>query len=330
VLEEACRQGARWHAARTAAGEPPLTVTVNVSGRQLQRATFVDEVRATLARTGFPASHLVLELTESVVLGNPEVALARLTALRALGVRIAIDDFGTGYSALSYLQQYPIDVLKIDKSFVDRIADGGRPRRSPGRSSPSGTRCRCAPWPRAWRRRRSRRARVARAAPTGRATCSPGRSPPPRSTRSSPPTPPRGNRRPADGLPLADRWERPHLPHRNIREVAMDRVELVRGTLDVMILKALTWGPRHGYAVTRGVSEATDGRLDIVEGALYPALHRLERRGLVSSEWGLSENNRQARYYRSRRPGRRQLVADVSAWREYVELLGRVLAAEGA
>jgi transcriptional regulator len=110
----------------------------------------------------------------------------------------------------------------------------------------------------------------------------------------------------------------------------MDRVELVRGTLDVMILKALTWGPRHGYAVTRWVSEATDGRLDIVEGALYPALHRLERRGLVSSEWGLSENNRQARYYRLTATGRRQLVADVSAWREYVELLGRVLAAEGA
>ncbi len=110
----------------------------------------------------------------------------------------------------------------------------------------------------------------------------------------------------------------------------MDRVELVRGTLDVMILKALTWGPKHGYGVTRWVSDATDGRLGIVEGALYPALHRLERRGLVASEWGLSENNRQARFYRITAAGRRQLAADVSAWREYVELLGRVLGAAAA
>ncbi len=110
----------------------------------------------------------------------------------------------------------------------------------------------------------------------------------------------------------------------------MDRVELVRGTLDVMILKALTWGPKHGYAVTRWVSDTTDGRLDIVEGALYPALHRLERRGLVASEWGLSENNRQARFYRITAAGRRQLTAEVSAWEEYVALLGRVLGAAAA
>ena len=110
----------------------------------------------------------------------------------------------------------------------------------------------------------------------------------------------------------------------------MDRVELVRDTLDVMILKALTWGPKHGYAVTRWVGDATDGRLDIVEGALYPALHRLERRGLVASEWGLSENNRQARFYSITPAGRRQLTADVSAWEEYVELFGRVLGAAPA
>ena len=110
----------------------------------------------------------------------------------------------------------------------------------------------------------------------------------------------------------------------------MDRVELVRGTLDVMILKALTWGPKHGYAVTRWVGEAAGGRLEVAEGALYPALHRLERRGLVASDWGVSENNRQARFYRITPAGRRQLTADVRAWREYVELLGRVLTAEGA
>ncbi len=107
----------------------------------------------------------------------------------------------------------------------------------------------------------------------------------------------------------------------------MNRVELVRGTLDVMILKALTLAPMHGYAVTRWVSDATDGRLDIVEGALYPALHRLEKRGLVKSEWGVSENNRQARFYRITPVGRQQLREDVSAWREYTELLSRVLGA---
>ena len=110
----------------------------------------------------------------------------------------------------------------------------------------------------------------------------------------------------------------------------MDRVELVKGTLDVMILKAPSWGPKHGYGVTRWVGEATDGRLTIVEGALYPALHRLERKGLVESEWGASENNRQARFYRITATGRHQLRADVTAWSEYVELLGRVLAAAPA
>ena len=107
----------------------------------------------------------------------------------------------------------------------------------------------------------------------------------------------------------------------------MERGELIRGTLDVMVLKALTWGPKHGYAVSRWVADTTEGRLDIVEGALYPALHRLERRGFVASEWGLSENNRQARFYRITPAGRAQLDADVSAWREYVALFGRVIAA---
>ena len=110
----------------------------------------------------------------------------------------------------------------------------------------------------------------------------------------------------------------------------MDRMEFVRGTLDVVVLKALTWGPMHGYAVSRWVADATEGRLDIGEGALYPALHRLERKGLVASAWGLSENNRQARFYRITAAGRRQLTAEVSAWEEYVQLLGRVLAAAPA
>ena len=123
VLGEACRQGAAWHLL----GAPGLTIAVNVSGRQLQQETFVDEVRAALRASGLRAERLVLELTESTVIHHPEVARRRLEALKALGVRLAIDDFGTGYSALSYLRQFPIDVLKIDKSFIDPIAGGGQP-----------------------------------------------------------------------------------------------------------------------------------------------------------------------------------------------------------
>ncbi len=106
----------------------------------------------------------------------------------------------------------------------------------------------------------------------------------------------------------------------------MRRIELLRGTLDVMILKALTWGPRHGYAVSRWIADVTEGGLDIMEGALYPALHRLEKKGLVASDWGLSENNRQARYYRITPAGRMALTAEVTAWQEYAALLGRILA----
>ena len=76
-----------------------------------------------------------------------------------------------------------------------------------------------------------------------------------------------------------------------------DSLELLRGTLDVLVLRACTWGPRHGYAVARWIEDATGGALQVEEGALYHALHRLERRGWVSSEWGVSETNRRARYY---------------------------------
>jgi PadR family transcriptional regulator, regulatory protein PadR len=107
----------------------------------------------------------------------------------------------------------------------------------------------------------------------------------------------------------------------------MTRVELVRGTLDVMILKALTWGPKHGYAVTRWLADASGGRLEILEGVLYPALHRLEKRGLVRSTWGTTENNRQARYYEITAAGRRELAAEATSLEEYAALLGRVLAA---
>jgi diguanylate cyclase (GGDEF)-like protein len=124
VLDEACRQLAAWSAAGGGAGAG-LAMTVNVSARQLYDPGFVDDVRAALSAAGVDASRLVLELTESVMLDRPDLALERFAALKRLGVTLAIDDFGTGYSALSYLQRFPIDVLKIDKSFVDGLGRGG-------------------------------------------------------------------------------------------------------------------------------------------------------------------------------------------------------------
>ncbi|GJG88868.1 hypothetical protein tb265_40490 [Gemmatimonadetes bacterium T265] len=123
VLDTACRQAAGWPAAP---GKRGVAVTVNVSGRQLARPEFVSEVEAALAASGLAPARLTLELTESTVIHDPARAITRLTALKALGVRLAVDDFGTGYSALSYLQQFPLDVLKIDKRFVDPVAAGGQ------------------------------------------------------------------------------------------------------------------------------------------------------------------------------------------------------------
>jgi diguanylate cyclase (GGDEF)-like protein len=127
VMEEACAQGARWQRRHRASypGRPPLTISVNVSGRQLQEETFVDDVRRALRVSGLARGTLLLELTESTVVRQSEGMRERLAALKETGVQLAIDDFGTGYSALSYLQHFPIDVLKIDKSFVDGVARGG-------------------------------------------------------------------------------------------------------------------------------------------------------------------------------------------------------------
>jgi transcriptional regulator len=101
---------------------------------------------------------------------------------------------------------------------------------------------------------------------------------------------------------------------------------LLRGTLDVLILKALSWGPRHGYAVAEWVKMATDEHLLVEEGPLYTALHRLERKGWLTSEWGYSENNRKARYYQLSRAGRQQLRQEVSSWEKYVGAVTRALA----
>jgi diguanylate cyclase (GGDEF)-like protein/PAS domain S-box-containing protein len=122
ILREACRQAKAWDAKFQPAS--PLSITVNISGQQLQHPDVVDVVRRALARSGLRPQSLVLEITESVLMQHTETMLARLTELKAVGVRLAIDDFGTGYSSLSYLQRFPIDILKIAKPFVDDVGTG--------------------------------------------------------------------------------------------------------------------------------------------------------------------------------------------------------------
>ena len=100
---------------------------------------------------------------------------------------------------------------------------------------------------------------------------------------------------------------------------------LLRGTLDVLILKAVSWGPRHGYAVAEWVKVATGEHLLVEEGPLYTALHRLERQGWLTSEWGYSDNNRKARFYQLSRSGRAQLRSEVSSWQKYVDAVTRAL-----
>lgn len=93
--------------------------------------------------------------------------------------------------------------------------------------------------------------------------------------------------------------------------------EILRGTLDLLILQALSWGPAHGYAVARWIQHATADALAIGEGTLYPALHRLEERGWITASWGASENNRQAKFYALTRRGRAQLRVEADQWRRY-------------
>lgn len=119
VLAEACRQAVVW-----ASEHGGLTMSVNLSARQLQRPDFVDDVAELLRDTGLDPSLLVLEITESVLMRDAEESVERLRGLNDLGVRLAIDDFGIGYSSLSYLKRFPVDILKIDKSFVDGLTQG--------------------------------------------------------------------------------------------------------------------------------------------------------------------------------------------------------------
>jgi transcriptional regulator len=106
--------------------------------------------------------------------------------------------------------------------------------------------------------------------------------------------------------------------------------DLFTGTLDILILKALTWGPRHGYAIGRWIRETTEDVLTVQEGALYPALHRLERRGLVSEEWGETDTGRQAKYYTLSTAGRTQLRNEAARWNAYSRAVSRALAVTSA
>jgi PadR family transcriptional regulator PadR len=113
--------------------------------------------------------------------------------------------------------------------------------------------------------------------------------------------------------------------------MAAPDLDLLRGTLDLLVLKTLVPGPMHGYAITAAIRQKTDDAILVEEGALYPSLHRLAAKGLISAEWGFSENNRKARYYELTRTGRRELRSQEAVWRRYVLAVSKVLqpAAEG-
>ena len=120
ILNEACSQASSWQVEHDLGDR--LSITVNIGGRQFQETGLVEAVAKALSKSKLPPRSLILEITENTMLANTTATIETLTELKALGVGLAIDDFGTGYSSLSYLQKFPVDILKIDKSFVDRIA----------------------------------------------------------------------------------------------------------------------------------------------------------------------------------------------------------------
>ena len=112
--------------------------------------------------------------------------------------------------------------------------------------------------------------------------------------------------------------------------MADTELDLLRGTLDLLILKTLSWGPMHGLAVLRWVEQTTGQRLQITEGALYPALHRMEQKGWLGADWGYTDRNREAKFYKLTAAGRRQLIAELSKWSRYTEAVNLVITAQGA
>lgn len=119
VLREACRQMKAWHTLFS--HQPPLSISVNLSSRQFSQPSLIGQICQTLNDTGLDARHLKLEITESVIMENTESAMDMLLQLKAMGIQLSVDDFGTGYSSLSYLYRFPMDLLKIDRSFISRV-----------------------------------------------------------------------------------------------------------------------------------------------------------------------------------------------------------------
>ena len=111
--------------------------------------------------------------------------------------------------------------------------------------------------------------------------------------------------------------------------MAKSSPDFLLGTLDLLVLKTLSWGPAHGYAIARWIEQLSESELEIGEGSLYPALYRLEERGWVSSEWRLSNRNRQAKFYALTPKGRAQLRAQTANWARFTDAVGRVLIADG-
>ena len=109
---------------------------------------------------------------------------------------------------------------------------------------------------------------------------------------------------------------------------ASQDLDVVRGTLDLLILRTLSWGPMHGLAVLRRIEDRTRGELQIEDGALYPALHRLEQKGWLESDWGYTDARRHARFYRLTAAGRRHLTAQLTRWERYTKAVSLVLAPE--
>ena len=106
--------------------------------------------------------------------------------------------------------------------------------------------------------------------------------------------------------------------------------DFLKGTLDLMVLKTLSWAPAHGYGIARWIEQCTDDVLQVEEGSLYPALHKLEERGLIVAEWGITEHNRRAKFYRLTAAGKKQLVRERDRWSQLVAAIGGVLDADPA
>lgn len=104
-----------------------------------------------------------------------------------------------------------------------------------------------------------------------------------------------------------------------------ESLQLLKGTLDVLVLKALSWGPMHGFGVAGWIEQGTAGDLAVEDGALYQALHRMEERGLIEGEWGTTDNNRRAKFYRMTRRGRAHLAAETATWERYARAVTRLL-----